>query len=117
MLGYSERSRGYRVYNTETRIIEASISVRFDDKLRSQKSKEDKYFADIEIQFTGTEDIASEVSHKVSQSSPEEDVTNTTATSKEPLQKRQSRSSLAHPKNKIMGKKEDPIILKNHQWD
>ena len=29
-LGYSERSRGYKVYNTETQIVEESISVRFD---------------------------------------------------------------------------------------
>ena len=35
MLGYSERSRGYRVYNTETQIMEESISVHFDDKLDS----------------------------------------------------------------------------------
>ena len=33
MLGYSERSKGYRVNNTETRIVEESINVRFDDKL------------------------------------------------------------------------------------
>ena len=39
MLGYSGRSRGYKVYNTETQIVEESISVRFDDKLDSQKSK------------------------------------------------------------------------------
>ena len=67
------------------------------------------FFADIEVQFTGTEDIASEVSHKESQSTPEVDVINITATSEEPFQKRQSRSSLAHPENKILGKKEDPI--------
>ena len=40
MLGYYEHSRGYRVYNTETQIVEESISVRFDDKLDSEKSKQ-----------------------------------------------------------------------------
>ena len=64
MLGYSEHSKGYRVYNTETWIVEESISVRFDDKLGSQKSKQGNFFADIEVQFTGTEDTASEVLHK-----------------------------------------------------
>ena len=39
MLGYSECSKGYRVYNIETWIVEESIGVRFDDKLGSQKSK------------------------------------------------------------------------------
>ena len=49
MLGYSEHSRGYRVYNTETQIVEESISVRFDDKLNTQKSKQNKSFVDIEV--------------------------------------------------------------------
>ena len=55
MLGYSERSRGYRVYNTETQIVEESISVRFDDKLGSQKLNKNESLAKIEFQFTGTE--------------------------------------------------------------
>ena len=54
MIGYSERSRGYIVYNTETQIVEESISVRFDDKLDSQKSKQNEFLADIEVEFTGT---------------------------------------------------------------
>ena len=40
LLGYSERSKGYRVYNTETLIVEESIKVRFDDKLGHQKPKQ-----------------------------------------------------------------------------
>ena len=59
MLGYSERSRGYRVYNTETQIVEESISVRFDDKLDSEKSKQNEVFAGIEIEFAGSEDNSS----------------------------------------------------------
>ena len=85
MLGYSERSRGYRVYNTETQIVEESISVRFDDKLGSQKSKQNESLADIEVQFTITEDTTSEGSNKESQTTSEGDVTNITATSEEPL--------------------------------
>ena len=40
--------------------MEESISVKFDDKLGSQKSKQGEYFADIEVQITGTEDRSSE---------------------------------------------------------
>ena len=40
LLGYSERSKGYRVYNTETLIVEESIKVRFDDKLGQPQSKQ-----------------------------------------------------------------------------
>jgi hypothetical protein len=39
MVGYSWRSKGYRVYNIKTQIFEESIHVKFDDKLKSEKSK------------------------------------------------------------------------------
>src|SRR4051812_4031560 len=40
LLGYSEHSKGYRVYNTETLIVEESIHVIFDNNLgmKSQSS-------------------------------------------------------------------------------
>lgn len=38
MLGYSQHSKGYIVYNTEIRIVEESIHVNFDDKLDYDKS-------------------------------------------------------------------------------
>jgi len=31
-LGYSERSKAYRVYNSETLYVEESMHVKFDDK-------------------------------------------------------------------------------------
>ena len=55
-IGYSEHSKGYRVYNTETRIVEESINIRFDDKLGPQKSKQKDSLVDIEVQFIGSED-------------------------------------------------------------
>jgi hypothetical protein len=55
MLECSERSKGYRVYNTETQIVEESIHVRFDDKLESEKSKLVDQFAYLEITYTRTE--------------------------------------------------------------
>jgi hypothetical protein len=60
MLEYSERSKGYRVYNTETQIVEESIHVRFDDKLEYEKSKLIDQFAYLEITYTRTEDKDSE---------------------------------------------------------
>jgi hypothetical protein len=109
MLGYSERSKGYRVYNTETLSVEESIKVRFDDKLGLQKSKQGESFADIEVQIAGTEVRTSENKSSEIQPNSKEDSTNVTATSEEPIQKRQSRSSLAHPEDNILGKKDDPI--------
>ena len=37
MLGYSECSRGYRVYSIETHILEESISARFDDNKHKEQ--------------------------------------------------------------------------------
>lgn len=60
MLGYSERSKGYKVYNTATRIIEESIHVKYGDKLDSEKSKYVEKFADLEIIYLNSEDKDSE---------------------------------------------------------
>lgn len=49
MLGYSEQSKIYIIYNTETRIVDESIHVKFDDKLDLEKSKLVDKFADLEI--------------------------------------------------------------------
>ena len=56
MLGYFERSKGYRVYKTKTCIVEESINIKFYDKLGPQKSKQKDSLADIEVQFIGSED-------------------------------------------------------------
>ena len=104
MLGYSERSKGYKVYDTETRIVEESINIRFDDKLGPQKSKQKDSLADIEVQISRSEDI------------PDKDTNSEEAikeTSEEPIQKKPSRSSVAHPEEMIMGKKDDPIRTKS----
>ena len=73
MLGYSERSKGYRVYNTETQIMEEPIHVRFDDKLDSKKSKLVEKFADLEITLAGPEKktIGSEEAEKGTSEAPE----------------------------------------------
>ncbi|XP_050888947.1 uncharacterized protein LOC127094126 [Lathyrus oleraceus] len=57
---YSERSKGYIIFNTETRIVEESIHVRLDDKLYPEKSKLVEKFADMKINFSESEDKDSE---------------------------------------------------------
>ena len=97
--------------------MEESISVRFDDKLGSQKSKQVEHFADIEVQITCTEDKSSET-----QSHAEKDInSNTTETFEEPIQKRQSISILGHPKTRFWERNKTQSeqdlhseILKNH---
>ena len=37
-LGYSERSKAYRLYNTETLCVEESMHVKFDDKEPGDKT-------------------------------------------------------------------------------
>jgi len=47
-LGYSERSKAYKVYNSETHCVEESMHVKFDDKEPGNENPEqDKSVADI----------------------------------------------------------------------
>ena len=50
-LGYSERSKAYRVYNKETSRVEEAIHVKFDDKRPDNKLSElDEMFAGMKVQ-------------------------------------------------------------------
>ena len=49
-LGYSERSKAYKVYNSETLCIEESMHVKFDDKEPGNETPEqDESFADMQV--------------------------------------------------------------------
>src|SRR4030067_2372939 len=49
-IGYSERSKAYIVYNSETNVVEESVHVKFDDKEPdSEISELSKNFAGIQI--------------------------------------------------------------------
>ena len=48
-LGYSERSKAYRLYNSETLCVEESIHVRFDDKEPGDETPE-------QVDIAGSED-------------------------------------------------------------
>ena len=67
MLGYSERSKGYRVYNAETQCVEESIHVKFDNKLGNQKPKLSENSAGIDLM--SSEAILEESKH--SEETPE----------------------------------------------
>ena len=91
ILGYSKRSRGYRVYNTETQIVEESISVRFDDKLDSQKSKHNEFFTSMEVELTCNEDNSSEALNRDTPSTSVRVTASNPTPSVDQLQKRPSR--------------------------
>src|ERR1044072_8708610 len=108
LLGYSERSKGYRIYNKESQIVEESIHVRFDDKLDSDKSKLVEKFADLEIIFSepGEKNKAPEVVN--SEVHDPEATTSEDAASEPPPQKR-NWARTSHPEELILGSKDAPV--------
>ena len=59
LLGYFKHSKGYIIFNTETRIVEESIHVRFNDKLDPERSKLFEKFADFKINLLESKDTDS----------------------------------------------------------
>jgi len=71
-LGYLERSKAYRVYNSETFCVEKSMHLKFDDKEPGSKtSYQDESFADIQA----TEDTSEPDQTEESEDSPEAEPT------------------------------------------
>ncbi|KAK2382406.1 putative mitochondrial protein [Trifolium repens] len=140
-IGYSERSKAYRVYNSETNTVEESIHVRFDDKEPDSKmSEQDNSYAGVPYQYNNPEPekasdvnessevVLEEVSEEASpiEASEEhddisEDYTQTSAeTNEAPKRKFKYRSS--HPEDLILGNKEtmqDELnqFQRNDVWD
>jgi len=72
ILGYSERSKVYIVYNSETLCVEESMHVKFDDKeVGSETPEEDESYADIHV----TEDTQEPDQTSDSEVSPEAEPT------------------------------------------
>ncbi|WJX83571.1 hypothetical protein P8452_66227 [Trifolium repens] len=140
-IGYSERSKAYRVYNSETNTVEESIHVRFDDKEPDSKmSEQDDSYAGIPYQYNNPEPekasdanetleaVLEEVSEEASpieasekHDDISEDDTQTGAeTNEAPKRKFKYRSS--HPEDLILGNKEtmqDEFnqFQRNDVWD
>jgi len=100
-LGYSERSKAYRVYNSETLCVEESMHVKFDDKEPgSETPEQDESCADIQV----TEDT------------PEPDQTSDSEVSLEAEPTSEAQDEVAsdeaqdgsHPKDQIIGNKDSP---------
>ena len=84
--------------------MKESISVRFDDKLDSQKSKQSELLVGMEVELTGTEDNSSEVLNRDTPSISERVTASNPTLSVYQLQKRLSRSSIDHPRRYNTGK-------------
>ena len=68
-IGYSDRSKAYRVYNSETKMVEESIHVKFDDKEPdNEMSEQNKNFARIQISGIAPEARKDSASDKDSES-------------------------------------------------
>ncbi|KAK2382366.1 putative mitochondrial protein [Trifolium repens] len=126
-IGYSERSKAYRVYNSETNTVEESIHVRFDDKEPDSKmSEQDDSYAGVPYQYNYTEpgitsnaneaseaqlEIASEEASPIEASEEHDDISEdetqgNAETNEAPKRKFKYKSS--HPEDLILGNKESP---------
>ena len=68
-----------------------------------------EFLAGMEVELIGTEDNSSEVLNRDAPTTSERVTASNPAPSVDQLQKRLSRRSIAHPEDKILGKKDDPI--------
>ncbi|WJX88387.1 hypothetical protein P8452_70484 [Trifolium repens] len=124
---YSERSKAYRVYNSETNTVEESIHVRYDDKEPDSKmSEQNDNYAGVPYEYIISEPEkapeAIEVSEPVLEEdaegafpleaseehddTSEDDMQPSSETNEVPKRKFKYRSS--HPEDLILGNKESP---------
>jgi hypothetical protein len=115
-LGYSERSKAYRVYNSETLCVEESMHVKFDDKEPGNKTPEqDESFADIQVPEDTPEPdqiVKSEDSPEAEPTSNAQDEVSSDEAQDGSQQANQSKNTFkyksSHPEDQIIGNKEIP---------
>jgi len=115
-LGYSERSKAYRVYNLETLCVEESMHVKFDDKEpRNETPEQDESFADIQDSEDTPEPDkidASEVSPEVDPTPEAQEEVASDVAQDGSQQADQSKNTFkyksSHPEDQIIGNKESP---------
>ncbi|KAK2452140.1 putative mitochondrial protein [Trifolium repens] len=126
-IGYSERSKAYRVYNSETNTVEESIHVRFDDKEPDSKmSEQDNSYAGVPYQHIDSEPEKASEAVEASEAVLEEDAEEASQleasqehddTSEEDTQpsadvdeapRRKFKYRSSHPEDLILGNKESP---------
>ncbi len=121
-LGYSERSKAYRVYNSETLCVEESMHVKFDDKeLEDKTSKQDESFAEIQVPEVTPEpdQIAeSEDSPEGEPTSEAQDETASDEAQDDSHQEDPPRNTFkhksSHPEELIIGNKDSPRRTRSH---
>ncbi|WJX61599.1 hypothetical protein P8452_46671 [Trifolium repens] len=123
-IGYSERSKAYRVYNSETNTVEESIHVRFDDKEPDNKTSEqyDSYaevpyqynYSEAEKTLEANETSEAEIEVISEEASPIETFEEHDNISEDEMQgnaeapKRKFKYKSSHPEDLILGNKESP---------
>jgi len=124
-LGYSERTKAYRVYNSETLYVEESMHVKFDDKEPGNETLEqDESFADIQ----DSEDTPEPDQIDESEISPEvvptpeaqEEVASDVAqdgSQQADQSKNKFKYKSSHPEDQIIGNKESPRRTRSYFSD
>jgi len=121
-LGYSERSKAYKVYNSETLCVEESMDVKFHDKEPGNETAEqDESFADIhDSEDTPEPDQIDEskVSPEVVPTSEAQEEVASDVAQEGSQQADQSMNTFkyksSHPDDQIIGNKESPIRTRSY---
>jgi len=129
-LGYSKRSKAYRLYNSETLYVEESMHVKFDDKEPGDKTQEQDDIAGSEesddysepdqtSELNGTSEAVTApdtpeaaIAHDVPIEEASEEAHND---SQQVIQSRNSfKYKSSHPEDQIIGNKESPRRTRSH---
>ena len=121
-LGYSERSKAYRVYNSETLCVEESMHVKFDDKeLEDKTSKQGESFAEIQVpeatpepdQIAESEDSPEAEPTSEAQDEAASDEAQDGSHQEDPPRNTFKHKS-SHPEELIIGNKDSPRRTRSH---
>jgi len=115
-IGYSERSKAYRVYNSERLCVEESMHVKFDDKEPgSETPEQDESYADIQATEDTSEPDQTEKSEDSPKAEPTSEAQDEVASDEAQdgsQQANQSKSTFkyksSHPEDQIIGNKDNP---------
>jgi len=113
-LVYSERSKAYRVYNSETLCVEESMHVKFDDKeSRNETPEQGEIFADIQVLEDTLKPDQTPESEESSEAEPTPEAQDEVASDEAQngsQQANQSKNTFkyksSHPEDQIIGNKE-----------
>ena len=121
-LGYSERSKAYRVYNSETLCVEESMHVKFDDKeLEDKTSKQGESFAEIQVPEATPEPDQIAESEDSPEAEPTSEAQDETASDEAQDGSHQAdpprntfKHKSSHPEELIIGNKDSPRRTRSH---